>query len=221
MTKFLHKALEDLSSRYDRSVRNSIGGVVQFVYGDDGLDPANLEAETKPVEFERTWQHAKVSQSSLFPLYRFLTVGTQALQHVKGATGLLPFEITNLVESTLGSARFVTTCPEIFLKEVREFIDESITQPAAVFRETYGHLAALHSIGPKADPYFTANCLSFFSPCGLAIADLSLITVHQRAIVNNKTKVTKAQITEFLNLCWTKYSRAKVEPGQSSPPAHR
>lgn len=55
------QALEDLSSRYDRSVRNSVGGVVQFVYGDDGLDPANLEAVKLPVEFTRTWSHAKVS----------------------------------------------------------------------------------------------------------------------------------------------------------------
>ena len=43
------------------------------------------------------------------------------------------------------------------------------------------------------------------------------VTAEQRAIVNNKTKVTKAQIVEFLNLCWTKYSRAKVEPGMSLP----
>jgi DNA-directed RNA polymerase III subunit RPC1 len=55
------KALEDLSSRYDRSVRNATGGVVQFVYGDDGLDPANLEGDGKPVVFDRTWSHARVS----------------------------------------------------------------------------------------------------------------------------------------------------------------
>lgn len=54
------QALEDLSARYDRSVRTATGGVVQFVYGDDGLDPANLEGDGKPVVFERTWSHARV-----------------------------------------------------------------------------------------------------------------------------------------------------------------
>lgn len=73
MARRLMKALEDLSSRYDRSVRNSIGGVVQFVYGDDGLDPANLEAETAPVEFSRTWAHAKVRL--LLVLSRSLLIG--------------------------------------------------------------------------------------------------------------------------------------------------
>jgi DNA-directed RNA polymerase III subunit RPC1 len=38
------------------------------VYGDDGLDPANLEGDGKPVDFVRTWSHAKVRPLSLsFP----------------------------------------------------------------------------------------------------------------------------------------------------------
>lgn len=40
-----------------------------------------------------------------------------------------------------------------------------------------------------------------------------LRTAHQLAVVNNKTKVTRKQIDEFLQLCWTKYVKAKVEPG--------
>lgn len=56
------QALEDLSTQYDLSVRNSIGGIVQFRYGDDGLDPACLEAEIQPIEYVRAWAHASVSQ---------------------------------------------------------------------------------------------------------------------------------------------------------------
>ena len=63
---------------------------MQFVYGDDGLDPANLEGEGKPVDFERTWSHAKVSLSSrITPLlaYRIATgIGTQ---HVARRTASL------------------------------------------------------------------------------------------------------------------------------------
>lgn len=60
MQRRLMKALEDLSTQYDLSVRNSTGGVVQFRYGDDGLDPACLEGAAKPVDFERTFKHACV-----------------------------------------------------------------------------------------------------------------------------------------------------------------
>lgn len=55
------KALEDLVTHYDSSVRNAVGGVVQFRYGDDGLDPACLEGDAQPVEYERAWIHACVS----------------------------------------------------------------------------------------------------------------------------------------------------------------
>ena len=44
MARRLMKALECLTAQYDGSVRNSEGNVVQYTYGDDGLDPAMMEA---------------------------------------------------------------------------------------------------------------------------------------------------------------------------------
>jgi len=60
MQRRLMKALEDLTTQYDLSVRNSTGGVVQFQYGDDGLDPACLEGDAQPLDMDRSWRHAKV-----------------------------------------------------------------------------------------------------------------------------------------------------------------
>jgi len=54
------QALEDLSTQYDISVRNSSGMIVQFRYGDDGLDPANMEDENRPVDFARVLTHCQV-----------------------------------------------------------------------------------------------------------------------------------------------------------------
>ena len=39
MSRRLVKSLEDLSCEYDNTVRNSIKSIVQFKFGDDGLDP--------------------------------------------------------------------------------------------------------------------------------------------------------------------------------------
>jgi DNA-directed RNA polymerase II subunit RPB1 len=41
----LVKALEDLSARYDGTVRNSLGDVIQFLYGEDGLDAMCIEKQ--------------------------------------------------------------------------------------------------------------------------------------------------------------------------------
>lgn len=53
MQRRLMKALEDLSTQYDGSVRNSTGGIVQFCYGDDGLDPALMEGDGQPLNLSR------------------------------------------------------------------------------------------------------------------------------------------------------------------------
>jgi DNA-directed RNA polymerase II subunit RPB1 len=41
----LVKALEDVMSKYDGTVRNSLGDIVQFVYGEDGLDGTIIEKQ--------------------------------------------------------------------------------------------------------------------------------------------------------------------------------
>lgn len=41
----LVKAMEDVMVRYDYSVRNSLGEIVQFVYGEDGMDGCFIEKQ--------------------------------------------------------------------------------------------------------------------------------------------------------------------------------
>ena len=41
----LLQCLEDLCSQYDISVRDSVGNMIQFCYGGDGLDPACMEGK--------------------------------------------------------------------------------------------------------------------------------------------------------------------------------
>jgi DNA-directed RNA polymerase III subunit RPC1 len=57
MSRRLMKSLEDLSVQYDRTVRNSASDIVQFRFGDDELDPVDMEASAKPVDFDRTYSH--------------------------------------------------------------------------------------------------------------------------------------------------------------------
>lgn len=36
-----------------------------------------------------------------------------------------------------------------------------------------------------------------------------------KVIVDNISKVTKYQLLNFLHLCWVKYVKARIEPGQA------
>lgn len=44
---------------YDGSVRNSEGSVIQFVYGDDGLDPSHIEREDFPFDLDRLHKYVR------------------------------------------------------------------------------------------------------------------------------------------------------------------
>jgi DNA-directed RNA polymerase beta' subunit len=44
----LVKAMEDCKVKYDRSVRNANGSIIQFLYGDDGMDSAKIESQPIP-----------------------------------------------------------------------------------------------------------------------------------------------------------------------------
>jgi DNA-directed RNA polymerase III subunit RPC1 len=99
------KALEDLSMQYDNTVRNSEQTVVQFTYGDDGLNPQMMEGGDRPVDFKR------------------LQVNIQAQFPYREERTLLSFEVRERVEGHLQGSEFQRLLPqgELFLRETRQF----------------------------------------------------------------------------------------------------
>ncbi|KAL0058555.1 DNA-directed RNA polymerase III subunit C1 (rpo31) [Marasmius tenuissimus] len=127
MQRRLMKALEDLTTQYDLSVRSSTGGVVQFEYGDDGLDPACLEGDAQPLDMERAWKHssAMASQSS------------------RAGRALLPFEINEVVERQLNSKRYRTGCSETYIGTIRSFVQEKAVDKLVEMRKSQDMFDAL------------------------------------------------------------------------------
>ncbi|TYZ65031.1 hypothetical protein PybrP1_003004 [[Pythium] brassicae (nom. inval.)] len=106
MARRLMKALEDLSCQYDQTVRNSEGAVVQFTYGDDGLNPAFMEGDDRPVDFQRLLQHIRSTLPD------------------RAAPSLLPFEIRQLAKRAVQRPAFQAILPtgRKFLTEIEEFL---------------------------------------------------------------------------------------------------
>ncbi|KAH0971040.1 hypothetical protein GBA52_023196 [Prunus armeniaca] len=59
----LVKAMEDIMVKYDGTVRNSLGDVIQFLYGEDGMDAVWIESQKldslkmKKSEFDKTFSY--------------------------------------------------------------------------------------------------------------------------------------------------------------------
>lgn len=116
MARRLMKALEDLSLRYDNSVRNSENTVVQFTYGDDSLSPVMMENNDRPVDLNRLRLHV----SQIFP----------CLQE----PNLLKDQLLEKVDRSLSEDRFQRLLPNgrIFLTEIETFFKGVVTQQEQV-----------------------------------------------------------------------------------------
>ena len=105
MARRLMKALEDLSLQYDFSVRNSETTVVQFTYGDDSLNPENMENNDRPVDLNRL--HLHISQ----------------VQPCFNESMLTPEKLLANVEKTLAKQEFQRILPKgiKFFEEIRDY----------------------------------------------------------------------------------------------------
>jgi DNA-directed RNA polymerase beta' subunit len=76
MQRRLIKALEDLMIKYGGTVRNALNNIVQFTYGDDGIDPIKLEQQKMEImklndeEMERNF---KISDGDMKNLKTIMT----------------------------------------------------------------------------------------------------------------------------------------------------
>ncbi|OZJ06503.1 hypothetical protein BZG36_00634 [Bifiguratus adelaidae] len=120
MQRRLMKALEDLTTHYDLSVRGAAGNMVQFCYGDDGLDPLNLEGSGQPVEFERNFKHARMS-----------------VPRDKDRP-LMPWEVINTAEQYVASAVWKRNCNDEYTEQVLKHVKNNIVQHLARVRRTFG-----------------------------------------------------------------------------------
>jgi DNA-directed RNA polymerase III subunit RPC1 len=110
MARRLMKALEDLSLQYDSTVRNSENTVVQFLYGDDNLNPELMEINDRPVDFDR------------------LRMNAVQRNPCRDEDSIIGPALMDHVETWLSSARFQNLFPTgaTFHEEVRRFFIDLI-----------------------------------------------------------------------------------------------
>lgn len=202
MSRRLMKSLEDLSTQYDDTVRNSSGIVVQFQFGADKLDPVDMEGTAVPVNFERTWIHA------------------ESLTWNNNDRGLFPYEITAECDRLLNEERPKYIRRGLF-KEILDYEDQSDYaidefENARAFLSTIsnfiGNLASrqakirqrlgLHEL--EDDPNESGEN---YEP---AMEHKTKIDKIERV-----AKVSLATLRMFVGLCLNKYAKAHVEPGHA------
>ncbi|KAH8820997.1 hypothetical protein F5884DRAFT_840392 [Xylogone sp. PMI_703] len=203
MSRRLMKSLEDLSVAYDNTVRNSSGGIVQFQFGADKLDPLDMEGSAVPVHFDRTWIHA------------------ENLTWNNADRSLLPYEITAKCEEILGKQKTRYARRGLLNGEPLAYDDNSDYgidehESARDFLATVTkYVANLASRMAKARQ--KAGLHEFEDDPKLSgdYYDETKEEPARRQQIERVAKVSEATLEMFLKLCLDKYAKAQVEPGHA------
>lgn len=203
MSRRLMKSLEDLSTQYDDTVRTSSGGIVQFQFGADKLDPVDMEGSAVPVNFDRTFTHA--------------TNITWDNAH----RALLPYEITALCEKLLSKEKVKLTRRGLMNNEILKYDDQSDYaidehESARNFLDTISKYVA--SLASRCAKTRQKAGLHDFEDDPTTSGDYYNLAKEDKARtdqVERVSKVSEAAMTRFVELCLAKYKRAHVEPGHA------
>ncbi|GFS26302.1 DNA-directed RNA polymerase subunit [Elysia marginata] len=157
MQRRLVKSLEDLCLQYDCTVRTSVGEVVQFVYGEDSLDPANMEGNEKPVEFGRLLLHLRSVLTDSCRQETSLN-GTQVLSQVQETLEQHDWESVH--------ERFKGDLTEFFQKEAKK-IDDGWLRCGAPPGASVGSVAVPHrnSVVSQLNRLTTSQVSEFLAVC--------------------------------------------------------
>lgn len=187
MQRRLVKALEDLSAQYDGTVRTSTGAIVQFTFGDDGLDPHDVVADSLPVKYARELERAVEASRQASEDGRVL------------GTPLMPFELESFVADWVTAkekegCRAPKATWTAFSLSVRRFAADTARE-LAERRTRFGLPAAA-----------TAEDSSAGSLSGDA-------AVQAAAYMDKMEAYTEDVLVRFLRSCLAAFERAVVEPG--------
>lgn len=227
------KALEDLSMQYDNTVRNSEQTVVQFTYGDDGLNPQMMEGGDRPVDFKR------------------LHVNIQAQHPCPEERTLLSFEVRERVEQHLFSNEFQRLLPhgELFLRETRQYfsniadamsrlervilsgygsgeenvaLERADAEKIKQFEKRVGNIRQrLRAMSPSEHKEWTALASLDYKSCTgkekkVPVGELN---EQQKEAVflmkENVCRITAAQIDLMVTAALRKYNRSMIESGEA------
>lgn len=199
MSRRLMKSLEDLSTNYDDTVRTSSGGIVQFQFGADNLDPVDMEGKGKPVHFDRTWTHA------------------ETLTWNNDEPTLLPHEIMDVCKQMLDKERVKYQRRRLVDGAMLDYDDDSNLsidehESARRFlREIEGYVSA------RAKKLSDARREAGLDPDedGAMEIDTAMEDSTSLARVERVAKVSNTTLQKFIRLCLDKYKQAHVEPGHA------
>ena len=212
MQRRLMKALEDLVLKYDNTVRSSNETIIQFTYGEDGLDPLFMDDQKLPVSLGRLYTRIKQTfkdrNDEMLTGDQIRLVINEAINQCKiknisqkFLTSLKMFiediaQQVDFIQKKFTEKNFLKNFTHLTRFEFKEFIKlvwSTYQRAIMVPGEACGAVAA-QSIGEPA----TQMTLKTFHFAGVASMNVTLGVPRIKEIINATEKISTPIITARL-----------------------
>jgi DNA-directed RNA polymerase beta' subunit len=127
----LVKGLEDLKVEYDGTVRNNMGKIIQFTYGEDGIDTTRVENQNIPL--------VNMSVEDIYMHFDLIGLGDQDTNgdllniYTKPAVARMDSQITALIESNKKMIEQFIKYREELVENVFKYKDENFVKAPVAF----------------------------------------------------------------------------------------
>jgi len=207
----LVKSLEDLNVNYDYSVRSSSGVIVQFTYGNDGMDAINVESQSLNI--------TKLNPDKLMEKY-YLDSKTPWIKYYSKTTSE---KCKNIKQETLDNIFYELLDHREYLISVifRGNIQNNINYPVHIQRivENIAKKANKGKSNMLPNDIYKGNQKMINSLTIDGKSDNKIMKILIDVHLNPKVLITEYQITrnEYKIICETiksKYHSSKISPGE-------
>lgn len=141
MQRRLVKCLEDLCANYDGTVRSSTGDIIEFTFGEDGLDPALMESKDgNVVDFKHVLEHVRNTTPHIWQ------------EGAELETEEMRLLVTSTIESKIGAGH------KLFRERLEEFIFDYLDKTDKYYR--LRSMCEKHISATKAVQSECGDCLS-------------------------------------------------------------
>ena len=142
----LIKGLEDLKVEYDMTVRNNKQKIVQFQYGDDGIDTVRVENQLLPL--------VGMSLEEIYAHFHFPsendTTSVFMTPYTKGAAGRMKKQQTDLSEKTKSYIEYMIDMREKIVKNIFKNTDGKMVHIPVSFRHVINNIQGLQHISKNS-----------------------------------------------------------------------
>lgn len=218
----LIKGLEDLKVEYDMTVRNNMGKIVQFAYGDDGFDPVKTENQIIPL--------VGMSIEDIYLHYDIVGVNDQTTETInvygKGASTRIKKQKADTKARCAKYIEKLLAARETIVKSVFHNKNDNCVKLPVAFQSTIANIQGqlhlnsstivditpLEAFDLIEEYYNKLNKLQFVKPTALFETMYYFYLTPKDLLVNKRFH--RAALVLLLETILLKYKQSIVHPGE-------